>query len=296
MASMPPTYYAYTAAPLLRVVALPASSVLVIPAPGPNGSPFNHELANNVLAQDQFRDPASLAQAQAQQLRNNGKHKLNTQQMPLCLGLGFMIYAIGKSLDPTARVMNNFGQLLKQNQELRTTLHGLNDNFIATDGKVPAEVRVPLAQMRTMLEASDIRPSDMVGYIDRIKSLAGGGRHPGLSDLAQQADRYKTLLKRIVTDTEGLELLATEPRLLRRMGLSEYKAREMARKNPDAFIGQLFQKGLSGVQFDTLKIIFKQLGERQNLIVRLAAFTIPGILYGYYFSRAMKAHTDAAHE
>lgn len=284
MASLPPAYVSGTN-PGLRIVPTQPMAIWVIQTP-------NSQKAPQV---DHFHEQAVLEQFQAQQRGRDARHKLNTQEMPLCVGLGFLIYAIGKSLDPSARVMNNFSQVLKQNQELRTSLHGLNDNFIATEGKVPTEVRVPLAQLRTMLEASDIRPSDMMGYIDRIKMLASG-HHPGLSDLAQQADRYKTLLKRIVTDTEGLELLATEPRLLRRMGLSEYKAREIARKNPDAFIGQLFQKGLSGAQFDTLQTIFKQLGERQNLIVRLAAFTIPGILYGYYFSKAMKAHTDAAHQ
>jgi hypothetical protein len=217
------------------------------------------------------------------------RHKLLAVQTPFCVALGGLIYLLGMRMNPAGRVMRNFTELLTRNGQLRRTLSTLNRHLVTSHGQVPEALRVPLGQLAGVLQASDIRPSQMYPYLDQIR-IPAGSANPHLSVLADQVQRYKAVVKRVMRDRQGLELLADEPVLLRKMALTSWKAREMARKNPEELFVRLFRQGLSDDrQLNGFLSIFKTLGTRQNLIVRLAAFSIPGFLYGYFFSKLAMA-------
>lgn len=226
-----------------------------------------------------------LTQAQERLHWEEARHKLLAIQTPFCVALGGLIYWLGMRMNPGGRVMRNFIELLTQNRQLRTALDGINQQLVKAQGQVPEALRVPLGQLAGALQSSDIRPSHLYPYMDQIRTMAGTS-NPHLSALADRVDRYQALLKRIMNDRRGLELLADEPALLRKMSLSRWKALEMTRKDPEGLFIRLFQQGLSDDrQLSAFLSLFKTLGTRQNLIVRLAAFAVPGFLYGYFFSK-----------
>jgi hypothetical protein len=251
-------------------------------------SPHHFHAANSVCSQAILQQ-AALAQDEAQKNKKEAHHKLSSVETPLSVAIGFVIYHAGMMLDPSRNVMKRFDNLLTQNRELRATLAGINTSLVRNQGAVPFPLRLPLSQLQTLLHANDTPPAAMDPYMDQIRQLANNGE-PQVERLARQVGAYQQLLHTLMADKPGFIMLARESRIRKYMNVSRQQAYQLALGDRQHFFVKMFGRGLADDrQLAAYQKMFRQLGESYRLRIRLAAFAVPALLFGYFFSKVNQA-------
>jgi hypothetical protein len=247
-----------------------------------------HSHATDACTQTLLKEAAE-AQEEAQQKKKQAHHQLNSVEMPFSVALGFVIYQAGVLMDPSRSVMTRFEKLLKKNQELRATVSNINTALVRDQGAVPPKLRLPLSQLQSLLHANDTAPSTMYPYMDTIRQMANGAE-PKVQHLARQVAEYQGILQTLMHDKQGFMMLAREPRVRRFMKASKQQAYNLARGNRERFFVKMFGRGLADdSQLGVYQKMFQQLGESHRLKIRLLAFGVPALLFGYFFSKVTMA-------
>jgi hypothetical protein len=233
----------------------------------------------------------SRAEAEIQHAIQSDKKKLTTVYTPLCVALGFLIQYVAPAFNPNLKISQHFSRLMHANMQVRNEVDDLVGRYLRETGDIPAHLRLPLSQLQSAMR-ENLTPSQVAVYLDNLHKANTFRPDSRLNPLGQMVEEYRTAQNVILKDKRGLQALASEPWILRVPldGMGKEAAKDLARREPEAFCAALFKKSLTPENLTTFLRVFQKLETAQNMLIQLAAVGIPGLMFGYFkIAQTMKA-------
>lgn len=257
-----------------RVVA--AQSVPAVVPAADSSSLRSGALLGHLKPLDRY---AAYAEAEALRDLEQNKRALYSTKLPLAGILGTMSYLLHTTLDKSTRLVKDFSTLLNAQASVYEEIGRLYQEAVQHGQQMPAELNESLSQLRDSLKRGN-PPHLVMDYMHRVRNASAGHVQTSLLDSHMQA--YSQSIERILKNKAGLQAVAKEPMILKRLGMTKMSAQRLASHDSTGFLEALFQNILSDKDFGRLGKVFSRLGQVHGRIARLVAFGVSTAVGGYF--------------
>lgn len=228
---------------------------------------------------DRMQRTAAYQEAEAVARIEASKHSLYAMKLPMAGLLGTITYLLWTTLNSNGTIVKDFVRLVNTQQDILDEVNGIFSRSAREGFDLPEALKGSLSQLRDTLQAGS-SPSDAARYMDEIR------RHSTprvqTTNLDNYLQQYISTTDRIFRNKKGMQAIASEPMVLKLLGVTKKTARRMAAHDRELFMQELMGKVMSGVDMSVFKKVFSRLDHVQFRIARLISAGVSIGLGGYF--------------